>query len=383
MSPCIRSACTLEQSKAPLGTCMVEWSKASGKPSPRAGVVSRENCSPPVNCSAAAPAEQSCQHVGCKPKQVVAAAGKCSPGRRFQPRVRPPPGWDPAELARRSARTEERMAMHAASGPRNQLANPPTSRAAQSSVGNSIESPVPCQLSNKSTSNNGYYNPCRIAHVPAFAHARCSSTSLQCTHSGSSSSCISTSIGTPSFNSSESLCSTRSGQMRQSMPPVKEKWSKPADVALSPRVFAMSSSITPKVVTKLNCDSIADGLGISMREARRSTGRCDSVFRDRLSRSISPSAMATIAAARDAAVAATAKVAAAAAARRCHSPTSDYLTVRQASPRAASVSPRPSLAAARSTHKARVGAEERSKRFSVNIADRLHGVTESCTPRRR
>jgi len=383
MSPCMRSAGAVEQSKTPLTTCMVQRFRASGKPSPRAGGVSRENCSPPVNCSVSAPTEQSPQHIGCKPKQVVVAAGKCSPGRRFQPRVRPPPGWDPAELARRSAWTEERLATHAASSPRSRLANPPTSRAPRSSVGNSFESPVACQLNNKSTSNNGYYNPCRIAPVPAFAYAGYSSTSLQCSHNETSSSCINTSAGIPLCNSSESFRSTRSGQRRQSMSPLKENWSQPADDTLSPRVSAMSSSVTPKAGTKLDSNSTADGLGISMRETKRSTGRGDLAFCDTLSRSLSPSIMATIAAVRDAAAAAAAKVAATAAARRCYSPISDHHSMRQASPRAASVSPRPSLAAARSTHKARVGAEARSKRFSVNIADRLHVVTESCTPRRR
>eukprot|EP00930_Biecheleria_cincta_P073271 TRINITY_DN60582_c0_g1_i1.p1 TRINITY_DN60582_c0_g1~~TRINITY_DN60582_c0_g1_i1.p1 ORF type:complete len:389 (+),score=49.74 TRINITY_DN60582_c0_g1_i1:29-1168(+) len=379
MPPCMRSASFLEQSKVPLTTCMVQLSKAGCQPSPRTNGVSRENRSPPVNRSLASPTEKSSQLVGCKPKQVVAAGGKCSPGRRFQPCVRPPPGWDPAELARRSASSEERPAMHAASSPRSQLTHPPTSKAPPTSVGEPF---VACPLSHKSTSKNGYYNPCRIAPVPAFAFARPSSTALQCNHSESSSSCISTSTGISFCNSSESFRSTTSGQVRQNMGPPKEKLIKPADDTSTPRASAVNSSVMSKAGTQLNNNGTVDGLGISMRETKRRTGRGDAAFSDPLSRSLSPSAMATIAAAREAAAVA-GKVAAAAAARRCSSPASDYHSVRQASPRAASVSPRPSLAAARSTHKARVGAEERSKRFSVNIADRLHVVTENCTPRRR
>lgn len=268
--------------------------------------------------------------------------------------------------------------MRVVSSPRSQLANPRTSRAPSLSVNDSIEPPTMCQLNNKSASNDGYCNPSRIAPLPDFVHTRCSSNSHHCNGSESSDSCVSTSAGISFFDSSESFCSGKFGQVRSS----KEKWNNPADDILSQSAFAMNSAVTPRVGTRFN-KSIVDGLGISIREGGRRTGRGDGAACDSLSRSLSPSAMEAIAAARAAAATAAAKVAAAVASRHGFSAASDYHSVRPASPRTASVSPRPSLAAARSTHKARVGAEERSKRFSVNIADRLHVVKENCTPRRR
>lgn len=267
--------------------------------------------------------------------------------------------------------------MRVVSSPRSQLTKPRTTPAPSLSVSDSLEPTVMYEPNNKLASNDGYCNPSRIAPIPDFVQSRCSSRSYRFNRSETSGSCVSTSAGISFFDSSESFGSEKFAQVRHS----KEKWSKPADDTSSQSASA-SKAVTPKAGAKFN-SSVVDRLGISIRGSERRTERGDVVVCDSLSRSLSPSSMEAISAARAAAADAAAKVAAAVASRQGFSPASDNRSVRPASPRTSSLSPRPSLAAARSTHKARVGAEERSKRFSVSVADRLHVVKENCTPRRR